>query len=96
MKLALFDDFIPGLVRGDRVVDVRDVIGAVAEAPPAERLPRLIADFDRLRPRLEEASRGDGLPLSEVRLRPPLPRPAKIFVLHRQLQRGRGGAGAAP
>jgi 2-keto-4-pentenoate hydratase/2-oxohepta-3-ene-1,7-dioic acid hydratase in catechol pathway len=79
VKLALFNDFIPGLVHGDRVIDLRGVIGAIAEAPPAERLPRLIAEFDRLRPRLEEAGRGSGLPLAEVRLRPPLPRPSKIF-----------------
>ncbi len=79
MKLALFNDFIPGLVRGERVIDLRGVLGAIAEAPPAERLPRLIADFERLRPRLEEAAERDGVPLSDVRLRPPLPRPSKIF-----------------
>ncbi len=79
MKLALFDDFIPGLVRGDRVIDVRDVIGAIAEAPPDERLPSLIANFERLRPALEQVGERAGVPLMEVRLRPPLPRPSKIF-----------------
>ncbi len=77
MKLALFDDFIPGLVRGDRVIDVRDVIGAIAEAPPAERLPSLIANFERLRPALEQVGERAGVPLMEVRLRPPLPPPRR-------------------
>jgi 2-keto-4-pentenoate hydratase/2-oxohepta-3-ene-1,7-dioic acid hydratase in catechol pathway len=79
MKLALFDDFIPGLVHGDRIIDLRDVIGAIAEAPPAERLPRLIANFERLRPALEQAGERAGVSLEQVRLRPPLPRPSKIF-----------------
>jgi len=77
VKLALSNDFIPGLVRGDRIIDVRDVIGAIAATPPAERLPCLIADFERLRSPLEKADERDGLPITDVRPRPPLPRPSK-------------------
>ena len=56
MRLVVFDDARLGLVRDDGVVDVSDLVGAGrAEWPPVFPL-RAIADFDRLRPRLTEAS----------------------------------------
>jgi 2-keto-4-pentenoate hydratase/2-oxohepta-3-ene-1,7-dioic acid hydratase in catechol pathway len=79
VKLALFDDFIPGVVVGDRIVDVRAVLPGVMALSPAERMPRLIEAFTALRPALEQAAAGPGLPLGAVRLRAPLPRPGKIF-----------------
>lgn len=29
MKLALFNDFVPGVVNGDRIVDVSSVVGRI-------------------------------------------------------------------
>ncbi len=79
MKLALFNDFVPGLVVGERIVDVSDEVGEIAKLPPDQRMPRIIEEIDRLRPALEQAGRGPGVPLAQVRLRAPLPRPSKIF-----------------
>jgi 2-keto-4-pentenoate hydratase/2-oxohepta-3-ene-1,7-dioic acid hydratase in catechol pathway len=79
MKLALFDDFVPGLVIGDRVVDASDALGALARSSPQALMPAIIERFAELRPGLEALASRPGRPLASVRLRPPLPRPGKIF-----------------
>ena len=56
----------------------------------------IIDNFDRLRPALERLARdGQALPIADVRLRAPLPRPGKILALHRELLGARGARGAA-
>jgi 2-keto-4-pentenoate hydratase/2-oxohepta-3-ene-1,7-dioic acid hydratase in catechol pathway len=80
MKLALFDDYIPGVVIGDRIVEAGDATGDALRLPPAERMASLIARFDDLRAALEaQVAGGGGAPLANVRLRAPLPRPSKIL-----------------
>jgi len=80
MKLALFNDYVPGVVNGDRIVDLSGIVGpAVMNLPPADRMLALIADFDRLRPKIAERTSSQGLPLSEVQLRAPVPRPSKML-----------------
>lgn len=80
MRLVSFDDFTPGLLRGSEVVDASPAVGDIARLPWDERMPALIADFDRLRPALERlAAEGKGRPLASVRLRAPIPRPSKIL-----------------
>jgi hypothetical protein len=70
MKLALFNDYVPGVVNGDRIIDISGIVGpAVMSLPPAERMLKLIADFDRLRAKITETARGEGLPLAQVQLR---------------------------
>ena len=79
MKLALFNDFVPGVVNGDRIVDVSTAVGEIMALPPHDRMPSLIAAFDRLRPALTEAAHAQGVLLSSVRLRAPSPRPSKLL-----------------
>lgn len=79
MKLALFNDFIPGVVNGDRIVDVSAVVGEIMALPLHDRMPSIIAEFEQLQPALAKAARAEGVPLSSVRLRAPLPRPSKIL-----------------
>src|SRR6266849_3017044 len=80
MKLALFNDYIPGVVNGDRIVDLSGILGqAIMGLPPADRMLALIADFDRLRGKIADASTGQGVPLSGIRLRAPVPRPSKML-----------------
>jgi hypothetical protein len=70
MKLALFNDYVPGVVHGDRIVDLSGIVGpAVRHLSPVERMPAIIADFDRLRPKIAGSAGSQGLPLSEVQLR---------------------------
>jgi 2-keto-4-pentenoate hydratase/2-oxohepta-3-ene-1,7-dioic acid hydratase in catechol pathway len=79
MKLLFFDDFKLGVLKGDSVVDVSSVVKDVPHAGPQDIIRAGIEKFDTFRPRLEAAVKsGAGKPLSSVRVRPPLPKPANI------------------
>ncbi|MGH9358745.1 MAG: fumarylacetoacetate hydrolase family protein [Terriglobia bacterium] len=80
MKLALFDEYVPGLVTGDRIVDLSAVLGKpVMEQPPTDRMTAVISEFNRWRDRIADAAGGQGKPLASVRLRAPQPRPGKML-----------------
>ena len=80
MKLALFNDYVPGLVNGDRIIDISAIVGpSIMSLPPADRVLALIADFDRLRAKIAEGTGSQGLPLAQVQLRAPVPRPSKML-----------------
>lgn len=81
MKLVVYDENKVGLVKDGQVVDVSDVVGAGAEEWPPVSVTRLIAGFQRLRPRLEEALRTrPGTPLERARLKAPVPFPGKVIA----------------
>ena len=46
MKLAMFDDFTPGVLNGDRVVDISDAVSGIPHLSPQELMAGIIADFD--------------------------------------------------
>ena len=78
MKLALFNDHRPGLVTGDRIVDIGHIVGdAIMGLAAAQRMPAILERYSELRGAL--ARLDGGVPRSEVRLRAPLPRPGKIL-----------------
>lgn len=80
MKLALFDDFVPGVVRADEIVSIEPVLKPLQAASPQELMERMIARWDEYRPQIERHVEGArAVPVSSVRLRPPLPRPSKII-----------------
>ena len=78
MKLLFFNDFNLGVLVGDRVVDVSDVVADIPRLGPHDVIAGLIARFEDYRAALEAASRGEGVPVDSVRIRPPLPRPRNI------------------
>ena len=79
MKIMYFDDFKLGIVKGDNVVDVSAVVQSIPHTGPHDLINNLIADFDNWRAKLEAAAAGGkGVPLSSVRIRPPLLRPGTI------------------
>jgi 2-keto-4-pentenoate hydratase/2-oxohepta-3-ene-1,7-dioic acid hydratase in catechol pathway len=80
MKLAFFDDFKLGVVKGDTIYDVTPVVRDIPHVGPGDLISSLIARFADYRPRLESVSTG-GTPLSNVRIRPPLPRPGNIVCM---------------
>jgi 2-keto-4-pentenoate hydratase/2-oxohepta-3-ene-1,7-dioic acid hydratase in catechol pathway len=80
MKLAFFDDYRLGIVSGDTVVDVTDVVKDIPRLGPQDVMRGLIERFDSYKDKLA-AAKGQGKPLSQVKLRPPLPRPSSIICM---------------
>ena len=78
MKLLYFDDFRLGVLAGDNVVDVTAIVEDLPHRDSQDLINGLIENFDAYRARLEEAAKGEGVPLSQVRIRPPLPRPSTV------------------
>jgi len=79
MKLAYFDDYRLGVVTGDTVVDVSGLVKDIPHTGPHNLISGLIERFADYRPRLEDAAtRGRGVPLAQVKIRPPLPKPVNI------------------
>jgi len=80
VKLLFFDDFRLGVLDGDAVVDVSDLVKDVPHTAPHNLISNLIANFSDYRSKLEKAQ-GERRPLSQVRIRPPLPKPATIVCM---------------
>lgn len=81
MKLAFFNDFKLGVVKGDRIVDVSAVVADIPHTGPGDLMSGLIARFDAYRGKLEATSAGAGVPLASVRIRPPTPKPGNIVCM---------------
>ena len=84
MRLVLFqaagtDDVVPGVMTAQGVVGIADAVRP--GHTPQLTMQGIIDDFETLRPALKRlAHERRALPLSQVRLRPPLPRPGKILA----------------
>src|SRR3989442_11034281 len=82
VKLLFFDDFKLGVLKGDAVVDVSDTVRDIPHTGPHNLISGLIERFADYKGRLEGAvARGAGKPLSQVRVRPPLPKPYNIVAM---------------
>jgi 2-keto-4-pentenoate hydratase/2-oxohepta-3-ene-1,7-dioic acid hydratase in catechol pathway len=81
MKLAYFDDFKLGVVRGDRIVDVGAAVRDIPHTGPHDLISGLIERFAAYRRKIEAAAAGEGVAIAGVRLRPPLPKPATIVCM---------------
>jgi 2-keto-4-pentenoate hydratase/2-oxohepta-3-ene-1,7-dioic acid hydratase in catechol pathway len=79
MRLLFFDDFKLGVLKGETVVDVSDVVRDIPHTGPGNLMSGLIARWADYKGRLEAAvNQGRGVALSQVRIRPPLPKPTNI------------------
>src|SRR2546427_9991227 len=82
MKLLFFDDFKLGVLKGDAVVDVSDAVKDIPHTGPHNLISGLIERFADYKGRLESAAaRGQGKPVSQVRIRPPIPKPYNIVAM---------------
>ena len=82
MKLLLFDDFKLGVLRGDQVVDVTDAVKDIPHIGPGDLMSGLIARFGDYRKKIEDAAgKGKPVPVSGVRVRPPVPKPTTIVCM---------------
>ncbi len=79
MKLLHFNDFQLGVLKGENVVDISALVDGVPQTGPQDRIKGLIEGFDEYRGKIEaEVARCDGVPVSGVRIRAPLPKPGNI------------------
>ena len=82
MKLLYFDDFKLGVLKGDTVVDVSPVVKDIPHIGPHDLISGLIERFADYRRKLEEATaKGSGVPVAQVRVRPPIPKPYNIDAM---------------
>jgi len=82
MKLAFFNDFRLGVVKGDAIVDVTDVVRDIPHTGAHDLISNLIARFADYRGRIQTSvTASAGVPLASVTLRPPLPRPGNIVCM---------------
>jgi 2-keto-4-pentenoate hydratase/2-oxohepta-3-ene-1,7-dioic acid hydratase in catechol pathway len=82
MKLAFFDDFKLGVVTGDTVVDVSDVVKDIPRLGPQDVIRGVIENFGQYKGKLADAAtKGKGVPVSQVKFRSPLPKPENIICM---------------
>ncbi len=79
MKILYFDDFRLGILKGDQVVDVTNAVKDIPHTGPHNLISGLIERWDQYKAKVEAAAAsGKGVPVSSVRIRPPLPKPVNI------------------
>jgi 2-keto-4-pentenoate hydratase/2-oxohepta-3-ene-1,7-dioic acid hydratase in catechol pathway len=79
MKLLFFDDFKLGVLKGNTVVDVSQLVRDIPHTGPHNLISGLIERFEEYRGALEKTvASGSGARVEQVRIRPPLPRPVNI------------------
>ena len=80
MKVGFYNDFLPCLVKEDGVVDISSVVGTAYNGFPQVVMENIIVNFESLRPKLADLqASGQVIPMSQFRLRAPLPRPGKVL-----------------
>jgi 2-keto-4-pentenoate hydratase/2-oxohepta-3-ene-1,7-dioic acid hydratase in catechol pathway len=79
MKLLYFNDYRLGVLKGDRVVDVTTVVQNVPHTGPGNLINGVIERWADLRGPIDKAAAsGSGLPVAQVKIRSPLPKPVNI------------------
>src|SRR6201996_159509 len=82
MKLAFFDDFRFGVVTDDKVVDVTELVSGIPHLGPQDIMRGVIERFGEFKGKLADAAaKGQGKPVSQVKFRPPLPKPENIICM---------------
>lgn len=83
MRIVLFgEDFKLGVLNGDNVVDASQIANEIPHNTPQQMISKVIENFDQYKSRLEQlASSGQGTPVSQARLRAPLPRPGRLVCM---------------
>jgi 2-keto-4-pentenoate hydratase/2-oxohepta-3-ene-1,7-dioic acid hydratase in catechol pathway len=74
-----FNDYRLGVLKGESVVDVTAVVRRIPHTGPGDLMNGLIARWAEFKGPLEKAvAAGKGLPVSQVKIRPPCPKPVNI------------------
>lgn len=82
MKLAFYDDFRLGIVNAESISDVSDILDRVGAGSRQSKFNAFIETFSTYHADLVRlASQRERIPLSSVRLRPPVPSPTNIVCM---------------
>ncbi len=83
MKLVMYNNYQLGLLRDEGVYNLSESLSDVNAPTPQDLINAVIANFEgTFRARIEDiASKGQPIPLDQVHLRSPLPRPGKILCM---------------
>jgi 2-keto-4-pentenoate hydratase/2-oxohepta-3-ene-1,7-dioic acid hydratase in catechol pathway len=82
VRICYFNDWRLGVVEGDAVVDVTDFAKGEPNRDSRDLICGVIERWDHYKSKFEEAAvEGKGVPLTDVRLRPPVPRPGSIVCM---------------
>ncbi len=82
MKLGFFNDWTLGVVKGDHIVDVSEALGGVHAHSPQDLITLVIKNFEKVQRAFENLAKvSQGVPITSVQIRPPLPRPENIVCM---------------
>ncbi len=82
MKLVFFNDFTLGVLVGGMVHDITAAVKEIPHVTPQDLIQGVIVNFSNLHRPIEDlVRRSSGVPVGQVRLRPPLPRPTHIVAI---------------
>ena len=80
MKLVLFNDYRLGVLQNGNVVDVMASLDGLHFHKPQEMVEGVILGWDQVKPKIEQEIQGkEGVTISDVTLRAPIPRPPKLI-----------------
>ncbi|MEE3012769.1 MAG: fumarylacetoacetate hydrolase family protein [Chloroflexota bacterium] len=80
MKLVLFNDYRLGVYQNGNVVDVMAGLDGLHFHKPQEMVEDVILRWDQVKPKIEQEIQGkEGVPISDVTLRAPIPKPPKLI-----------------
>ena len=97
MKLSMFNEFQLGVIKGDRVVSVGEAVKDMDCHTPQELMEKVIINFAKLAPRFQEiVNKSEGVPVTSVRLRSPIPKPTNIDCMAVNYMENGTRAEAAP
>jgi 2-keto-4-pentenoate hydratase/2-oxohepta-3-ene-1,7-dioic acid hydratase in catechol pathway len=81
LKLLCFNDDRLGVLKDDRVVDVSGTLPHRGILRLQTQVEDVIENYDSYRPKFEELmARESGIPVADVKLLPPIPRPRKVLA----------------
>ena len=80
MKLVLFNDYRLGVIQNGNVVDAMASLDGLHFHKPQEMIEGVISGWDQVKPKIEAEIQGkEGIPISDVTLRAPVPKPPKLI-----------------
>lgn len=82
MKLVLYNDFLPGVIKDGKIVDITNPVANIPHIDGQTWMSGIIENFDSVRASIEkEISDAKGFEYDSVRLRAPLPEPTRLLCM---------------